>query len=301
MTELEDLRDALRARESMAPELDVVLAGAGRRIRRRRVAGVSVVVAAMIVGVTAGVVALRQAGGDPDRLPVAAPVTATLSAPVVPFTPAGYRLLSWTSDTHQITAQYADNAGRLLDITAQDSEPAPDPAQRTTALDGRVVTVSAHSVSWLDVPGRWITVRSRSVSAEQLQAVAGGLATIPAPPTSPLRSLRVPPGFGLVSWQGDASNDVVELCPGGQAGDDRCVTVQVTRTLGTPLPPAPATATPQTTMTKAPPEAVTRRPFPVDPRESMARQLDATHTLTVRTAAGDQALAVSIADSVAVD
>jgi hypothetical protein len=260
MPELDELRDALRARESMAPETADVLAAAGRRIRRRRVTSVVAAVVVTIAGLGAGAAAVRHQSAAPE-LPVAAPGTTTLSAQGLPFSieDRGYRLLRWETDPHQTTGHYVGPAARVLDVTAYDHDP------------GRQGP-PAQWVSWHAAPERWISLRSKQLGQAQLLAVAGLVKSSPTPSASPLRSLRAPQGYQLDSWFSEPASDTVVLCPGGRRGDAHCASVLVSRSEPQPLVKVPGSA--------------------------LLRQLDAEHWVQVTVAAGDQALAGPIADSV---
>jgi hypothetical protein len=306
MTDLQELRDALCARESMAPEPGDVLAGAGRRIRRRRIASVAVAVFVTTAGVSAGVAATHPRPSAPD-LPVAAATATTLSAPSLPFSFASgsYRIASWATGKHETKAQYVTPSGRAVDIAVLDHDPGrPTATSLTTAqLHGKTITMSdrgstGQEMYWQEAPGRWFTMEATMASPPQLLALAAAVKTGESTPsTSPLRSLRVPQGYELDSWLGDPVGDTVVLCPGGRSGDDHCVTVSVSRAgLTTQNPPSAVTSRDVALPATAP--RTTTAPVL---RETLVRQLDSGHWISVEVADGDQALAAQLADSAVTD
>lgn len=180
------LRAALRAREPLAPDPEAVLGGARRKIRRRRMASVAAAVVVTVGGLGVAATTLRPPAEEP-RLPVAAPSSAAVSAPDLPFRfdVRGYTLVSWRLDSGGTQADYAAT-GSVVTITASDTDPdvAEEPNGRTVVHGVAATTGESGSgvsrVSWQVSPGKWLQVRGEG-SAPEMAALAEDVVAGPVP------------------------------------------------------------------------------------------------------------------------
>ncbi|GAB3570198.1 hypothetical protein GCM10027445_23300 [Amycolatopsis endophytica] len=299
MSEIPELRKALRTRESLAPDPEVVLAGAHGRIRRRRtkrrVVGAAAAVAVTIAGVGAGMSLLRPSE-DAPRIDAAAG-DAPVAAPALPFTvdglPEGYELTGWTVSDTNASGLYDSPRGDHVEIILSEGTLPEAPAKVPNGRDvGGYVSSPAGGGAQAQkqiAPGRIVTVLAKlnQLASSKLLDIAGTVRLVPTPVPSTLRALRAPEGLTVRQWTGSDGFDYLVLCPdevpaaAPTGGDGRCYSVTVE---GRP-PSAYTTAT-----SKAPPPVTM-------PVKSVRRLLDGGRTLTVRTESGTQPVMDAIASS----
>ncbi|GHF61592.1 hypothetical protein FHX82_002799 [Amycolatopsis bartoniae] len=299
------LRAALRAREPLAPDPEAVLGGARRKIRRRRMASVAAAVVVTVGGLGVAATTLRPPAEEP-RLPVAAPSSAAVSAPDLPFRfdVRGYTLVSWRLDSGGTQADYAAT-GSVVTITASDTDPdvAEEPNGRTVVHGVAATTGESGSgvsrVSWQVSPGKWLQVRGEG-SAPEMAALAEDVVAGPVPAPAELKSLQAPAGLRLVSWDHAAEYDVAQLCP--EAADDPlCVTVTVS------LVQVPSVSSRPSLRSSAKPSATTAASSPELPKATtqapaqteapVTRRIGA-YQVEVTSAATDRSVLTAIAASV---
>lgn len=289
----DQLREALRARESLAPDPEAVLVSAHGRIKRRRarrrVAGAAAAVAVVMAGTGAGMSLLRPSD-EPGRVEPAAGGDdgAPVAAPALPFTvgglPADYTLTGWTISDGDSSALYQGKWGDQVQVVVSGAAAVPsfgDGAPGYTPADAlRVQEV---------VGGRLVTVFAGAgrFGSGDLLRVARSVRFQPTPVPSTLRALRAPRGLDVRQWSGSPGFDDLLLCPPAVpattpvTADDQCysVTVDVVKALRTQQPPP-----------GRPGEATTVR-----------RVLDDRTVLSVSTVAGDRDAAEAIAASAVPD
>ncbi|WP_410673597.1 hypothetical protein [Amycolatopsis sp. cmx-4-68] len=242
MTDLDELRRALRAQEALAPDPATVLAAATRRIRRRRttsVAAVTLTVAALGVGAIA-VVDRDTAVVPPATLGSSAVSTAPTATPKVPppapaisLEDRSWSLLMWSVDPHSIALHYGQAHQYAFEIDVRDGT-APHsalPAKPTTA--GQLT--HPQNVMWQDGPGRWIWARTtKPVTAAEMLALLGKIGATPPVVASPLKSLHLPDGQQLHSFTSEPEANAFVLCPDPETRkvplDSRCLSVFVSLT-----------------------------------------------------------------------
>ncbi|WP_372661426.1 hypothetical protein [Amycolatopsis kentuckyensis] len=225
MTDLDELRRVLRDRESLAPDPGAVLAGATRRIRRRRatsVAAVTLTVAALGAGAVALLDRGAPAATPPATLASPASSAAASEAPdaakVPPAAPAisledkSWELLFWAVHPHSAGLHYRQGHQYGLEIDVQDGT-APRsalPAKPTAA--GQLV--NPKTVTWQDGPQRWIRVRTtKPVTAAEMLGLLAKIGTTPPVLASPLKSLQVPAGQKVAAFTSEPETNTLVLCP----------------------------------------------------------------------------------------
>lgn len=243
MTDLDELRRVLRAQESLAPDPGAVLAGATRRIRRRRatsVAAVTLTVAAL----GAGAVGLLDRGSPAATPPatLASPVSSGAAsqapdatkvpppAPAISLEDKSWDLLFWAVQPHFASIHYGQDHRYGFDIEVRDGK-APGsalPAKPTTAAQ----IAHPQTVRWQDGPQRWVTVRtSKPVTAAEMLGLLGKIGTTPPVIASPLKSLRVPDGQKVATFTSEPETNTLVLCPDLEANmaplDPRCFSLFV--------------------------------------------------------------------------
>ncbi|VVJ17684.1 Uncharacterised protein [Amycolatopsis camponoti] len=240
MTDLDDVRRALRARESLAPDPGDVLATVTRRIRRRRtisVAAVTLTVAAL----GAGAVALLDRGVatvPPATLASsasAAPATGKVPppAPAISLQDSSWGLLMWSTRPHFAALHYGQAHQYAFEIDVRDgAAPASALAAKPTAA-GQLP--NPKSVMWQDGPDRWIWARTtKPMTAGEMLTLLGKIGTTPPVVASPLKSVRVPEGQEVGSFTSEPETNTLVLCPGAVVGkaplDSRCFSLTVSLT-----------------------------------------------------------------------
>ncbi|WAL64040.1 hypothetical protein ORV05_24020 [Amycolatopsis cynarae] len=293
----DELREALRIREVLAPDPEEVLAGTGRRIRRRRARrralGAATLVAVTTVGLAVGLSWLRQDDGQPT-LPVASPGAGEVVVPTLPFTLElqGYELSDWSIGPHETSAEYHSTVwrGEVFRIAVEDHDP--NPLLPLTRVGGYDFPVKVRplaggkeiAVSWPFGDGRW-AVLSGGITNDLpvLIRIAKSFRAMPATPTGMIRSLKVPASLRLVSWSWNPKSERLVLCPPGvepadtQGTDDRCVSVEAALAA---VFRGPETSARQSLSTSArPPASSTTITAP--PASATTRPGDAAGTATV--------------------
>ncbi|HVV09354.1 hypothetical protein [Amycolatopsis sp.] len=265
---MDELREALLAREPLAPDPDEMLAAAGRRVERhrarRRVAGAVAAVAVVVAGVTTGMSLLRSPAPEAPGLTVAAP--GAVSAPELPFTLSGeltgYQVTNWTQSGTGFSAELTGiSVLGSVEIWLGTEDPEIGQTSPVTAVEvnggpATVRTVGSHGqlrISWQPAPGRWATILAgvSGATAEALELAAEGLSIKPVPAEALLQSLTVPGSLSVASWTGySGALDTVVLCPvdvpsknpptfPGGLSNTSCVTVQAGKG-DAPYAPLPA-------------------------------------------------------------
>ncbi|UOZ05466.1 hypothetical protein [Amycolatopsis sp. WQ 127309] len=244
MTDLDELRRALRAQESLAPDPDAVLAVATRRIRRRRttsVAAVTLTVAALGAGAV-GLLDRGTAVVPPATL--ASPPSATVTQPpaagkVPPAAPAisledsSWDLTMWAVQPHIETLHYAQNHSYAFTIESRGGT-APHSALATKPSTADRIP-HPQSVMWQDGPDHWIRVTTtKPVTAPEMLALLGKIHTTPPMIASPLKSLQVPDGQQVGTFTSEPETNTLVLCPPAEVGktplDPRCFSLTVSLT-----------------------------------------------------------------------
>jgi hypothetical protein len=252
MTDLELLREALRERESSAPDPTTVLAKTKLRLRRRRnlrraagLTGAVALTAAALVGIVA--IPVTPATG-----PVAEPANANttsatskttrLKGALLPFTvgdvPADYHLSSWANEGEGQTVQYLGDADyKVLTVGIRYADPAGGSATATTVggKPAKLRTIAANPVvlelSWEIVAGHWIRVNgTKDVVGEQtLRQIAESVTATPSTVGATLE-VEIPAGLPEESSTGDPLiGQFFYLCPAdaGEYPGQRCATVRL--------------------------------------------------------------------------
>ena len=241
MTDLDELRRVLRAREALAPDPGDVLAAATRRIRRRRttaVAAVTLTVAALGVAAV-GLLYRGTAAVPPAALATSPSAVPPATAKVPPAAPAlsledgSWTLMMWSVQTHTTVLQYGQAHKYSFEIAVKKGA-APHgalPAKPTSA--GQIT--DPKSVMWQDGPDRWIRVQtSKPVTAADMLALLGKIGKKPPVLASPLESVRVPDGQQVYTFTSEPEANTLVLCPDPESTkvplDDRCFSLFVTVT-----------------------------------------------------------------------
>lgn len=294
MSEMRNLREALKTREALAPDPDAVLAGAHGRIRRRRaqrrIAGAAAAVAVVIAGAGAGMTVLRPSN-EPESIEAAAGATdLPVPAPALPFTvgelPSGFELSSWTVSGSAASGRYNGYYGNYLEISVGDF---PD----ADVGESGIVTDLAGGGTQAKVriaPDRVVSVLTKTWQIPDINMlqIARSVRLVPTPVHSMLRSLRAPAGLTVRQWSGDARYEYLTLCPhevpaqSPARSDGRCYNVSVNG-------PVPPTTTRATTTTDV--------PAPMVGVKTVRRILDGGKVLMVDTEQGQQAVVEAIAAS----
>jgi hypothetical protein len=243
MTDLELLREALRERESSAPDPASVLARTKLRLRRRRnlrraagLTGAVTLTAAALIGIFA-------VPSTPPPGPVAEPASTSETTPLkgglLPFTvgevPAGYHLMSWANEGDGQTVQYlGDGDYKVLTVGVRYA----DPGGSATTVDGKPAklrTIAGDPVvlelSWEIVPGQWIRVRGAKdvVGEPTVREVAESVTAAPST-VGQVLEVEIPAGLPEQSSTGDPLlGQFFYLCPAdaGQFPAQRCATLRL--------------------------------------------------------------------------
>ena len=242
MTDLDELRRALRAQESLAPDPVDVLAAATRRIRRRRTAGV----AAVTLTVTAlGAAAVVVLGRGPATVPPATLASSPAvtqppaaekvppAAPAISLEDRSWELLMWSSRPHYAALHYGQARQYAFEIDVRDgAAPAGALATKPSAA-GQLP--NPKSVMWRDGPDRWIWARTtKPVTAGEMLALLAKIGTTPPVVASPLKFVQLPGGQQVGSFTSEPETNTVVLCPGDVLGkaplDSRCFSLTVSLT-----------------------------------------------------------------------
>jgi hypothetical protein len=245
MTDLELLREALRERESSAPDPATVLARTKFRLRRRRnlrrAAGLTSAVA-LTAAALIGIVAFPSA---PPPGPVAEPAststskTTQLKGGLLPFTvgevPVGYHLMSWANEGAGQTVQYlGDGDYKVLTVGIRFA----DPGGSATTVGGKPAklrTIEANPVvlelSWEIAPGQWIRVQGTrdAVGEPIVREVAESVTATPST-VGPVLEVEIPDGLPEESSTGDPLlGQFFYLCPAdaGEFPGQRCATLRL--------------------------------------------------------------------------
>ncbi|WP_103349955.1 hypothetical protein [Amycolatopsis sp. CA-128772] len=230
MTDVDELRHALRAQESMAPDPGAVLTAATRRIRRRRTAGVTAMALAVAAVAAAAV-------GVPDRsVPPAAhvnlppaelPVTDRVPppAPAVSLEDSAWDLMVWAVQPHYAGVHYGQAHRYAFEIELRDG-PAPHSALPEKPSAAAQLT-HPQTVLWQDGPARWIRVQtSKPVTAAEMLALLAKIRTTPPVIHSPLKAVQVPAGQKVTTFTSEPETNTLVLCPDPEAPrallDTRC-------------------------------------------------------------------------------
>ncbi|MGW5744488.1 hypothetical protein [Amycolatopsis sp. NPDC003861] len=223
MTDLDALRRTLRAQESLAPDPEAVFAGATRRLRRRRIAGVAAVtlaVAALGVGAVAvlgqGATTVPPASrlNAPPASASGAPATEPLlpTAPAVSLEDSSWGLLFWAIQPQFGTVHYGQAHRYAFQIEVRDGT-APSSALKAKPSDAGQIP-HPQGVMWQDGPGRWIRVTTtKPVTAADMLALLGKIRTTPPVIDSPLKSLQIPAGQKVATFTSEAETNTLVLCP----------------------------------------------------------------------------------------
>ncbi|WP_328453313.1 hypothetical protein [Amycolatopsis sp. NBC_00438] len=244
MTDLDEVRRALRAQESLAPDPGDVLAVAARRIRRRRtisVAAVTLTVAALGVGAV-GVLDRGTAVVPPATLASPSPTAATgpaaggkvpPDAPATSLEDSSWDLMFWAVQPHFASVHYAQEHRYAFEIEVRDGTAPGSAAAAKPSAAGQLP--HPQSVMWQDGPDRWVWVRTtKPVTAAEMLTLLAKIGTKPPVIASPLKSLRVPGGQKADSFTAEPETNTLVLCPDSALGkaplDSRCFSLIVSLT-----------------------------------------------------------------------
>jgi len=246
MTDLELLREALRERESSAPDPTIVLARTKVRLRRRRnlrrAAGLTGAVA-LTAAALIGIVAIPSA---PVPGPVTEPATTSkltsLKGGLLPFTvgevPAGYHLTSWANEGDGQSVQYLGQANyKVLTVGIRYTDPAGGSGTATTVggKPAKLRTIAADPVelelSWESGPGQWLRVKgSKDVVGEQTLRQVAESVTAATSTVAPVLEVEIPDGLSEESSMGEkVLGQFFYLCPreAGEYPGQACATVRL--------------------------------------------------------------------------
>lgn len=239
MTDLDELRRALRAHEALAPDPGTVLAAATRRIRRRRtasIAGVTLAVAALAAGTTVvldrGTEEVPPATLANSSSAVAAPDAGKVppAPPAVSFEDGSWTLLMWSVQPHFAALHYAQAHKYGFEIDVRDGTA---PHAALTAKPTKPEQLKhPQDIAWQDGPDRWIWVRTnKPVTAPDMLALLGKIGTTPPALKSPLKSLQVPDGQKVDTFTSEPETNTLVLCPDPEVRkaplDTRCFSLTV--------------------------------------------------------------------------
>ncbi len=244
MTDLDEVRRALDAQESLAPDPDAVVTVAGRRIRRRHTTGVAAVALA-VAAVGAGVFWAQDRGTavvPPATL--ASPPSATVTpppaagkappaAPAISLEDSSWDLLFWAVQPHFAGLHYAQDHRYAFEIDVRDGT-APHSALATKPSAADQIP-HPQSVMWQDGPNRWIRVTTtKPVTAAEMLALLGKIHATPPVIASPLKSIQVPDGQQVGTFTSEPETNTLVLCPPAAVGkaplDPRCFSLTVSLT-----------------------------------------------------------------------
>jgi hypothetical protein len=221
MTDLDEVRRALRAQESLAPDPGDVLTGATRRIRRRRTAGVAAVtltVAALGVGAV-GLLGRENAVVPPAALGTsAAPEGSSTTekvptaAPAISLEDGSWQPLLWAVQPHFASVHYGQAHQYGFDIEVREGAAPRGVAAKKPANAGEIP--DPRSVRWQDGPDRWIWVRTtKPVTAAEMLTLLGKVAAKPPVIESPLKSVQLPAGQQVRTFTSEPETNTLTLCP----------------------------------------------------------------------------------------
>jgi hypothetical protein len=237
MTDLDELRGALRARETLAPDPGAVLTVATRRIRRRRTVSVAAVTLT-VAAVGAGTFALLDRGA-PAVSPVtpasalsAAPAGAKVppAAPPVSLQDSSWELAMWAVQPHFASLHYGQDHKYAFEVEVRESAAPKGALPAKPSAAGQIS--QPQSVMWRDGPDRWIWARTtKPVTAGEMLALVKKIGTTPPSIASPLKSVRVPDGQKVVTFTSEPLANTLVLCPEAEAVktplDSRCFSMFV--------------------------------------------------------------------------
>ena len=238
MTDLDELRRALRAQESLAPDPERVLAAATRRIRRRRTTSV-VAVTLTVAALGAGAVWVQGRGAAVVQPAASVSASSAPSATVPPNAPAisledgSWDLFMWAIQPHFAALHYGQGHQYAFEVEVRDGA-APESAL-TAKPSAAGQLRNPRSVMWQDGPDRWIWARTtKPVTAAEMLALLGKIGTKPPAIDSPLKSVRVPDGQKVATFTSEPETNTLVLCPDPEARktplDSRCFSLTVSLT-----------------------------------------------------------------------
>jgi len=239
MTDIDQLRRALRAQESLAPDPDTVLASATRRIRRRRlvsVATVTLTVAAVGAGAI-GILSRDTVAVPPATLASSsfAPATEKVppAAPAVSLEDGSWDLMMWAVQPHLAALHYGQGHKYAFEIQVRDGT-APHSALAKKPSDAGQIS-HPQSVMWQDGPDRWIwATTTKPVTAQEMLALLTKIGTTPPVIESPLKSLQLPDGQKVGTFTSEPETNTLVLCPASELEkaplDSRCFSLTISLT-----------------------------------------------------------------------
>ncbi|MEV5718526.1 hypothetical protein AB0L41_31960 [Amycolatopsis mediterranei] len=223
MTDLDELRRALRAQETLAPDPDEVLAGATRRIRRRRATGVAAVTFA-VVALGAGAVGVLERGTavvPPAARPSPSSAAATGSsntakvppaAPAVSLEDSAWQLGMWAIQPHFASLHYGQDHKYGFEIEVRESAPPKSALAAKPSTAGQIS--QPQSVMWQDGPDRWIWAQTtKPVTAAEMLDLLGKIRATPPVVKSPLKSVQLPDGQKVDTFTSEPEANTLVLCP----------------------------------------------------------------------------------------
>jgi hypothetical protein len=238
MTDLDELRRALRAQESLAPDPEGVLAAATRRIRRRRTTSV-VAVTLTVAALGAGAVWVQGRGATVVQPATIANASAAPTATVPPNAPAisledgSWDLFMWAIQPHFAALHYGQGHQYAFEIEVRDGAA---PKSALTAKPSAVGQLqNPRSVMWQDGPDRWIWAKTtKPVTAAEMLALLAKIGTKPPALDSPLKSVQVPDGQKVATFTSEPETNTLVLCPDPEERkaplDSRCFSLTVSLT-----------------------------------------------------------------------
>ncbi|WP_410593990.1 hypothetical protein [Amycolatopsis sp. lyj-23] len=241
MTDLDELRRALRAQEVLAPDPEAVLAVATRRIRRRRAAGVAAVVLT-VAALGTGAIALVNRTTPPATLasPASAVDAVAPAAEKVPPAPpaislddGSWTLAMWSIQPHVAALHYGQAQRYAFEIDVRDGAAPHGTLLAKPSAAGQLA--NPRDVRWQDGPDRWIWVRTtKPVTAADMLALLGKIRTTPPVLASPLKSVSIPDGQKVDTFTSEPETNTLMLCPDPEVAklpvDSRCLSLTVSLT-----------------------------------------------------------------------
>jgi hypothetical protein len=244
MTDLDEVRRALRAQESLAPDPGAVLAVAHRRIRRRRTTSVAAVTLTVAALATGAVVVLDRGDTAVPPATLASPSSAAATgssatgkvppaAPAMSLDDSSWDLMVWAVQPHFASLHYGQAHRYAFEIEARDGT-APRSALATKPSTAGQIP-HPQSVMWQDGPGRWIWVRTtKPVTAAEMLVLLTKIRTTPPVIESPLKSVQIPDGQKVVTFTSEPEANTLVLCPDAETShaplDNRCFSLFVSLT-----------------------------------------------------------------------
>jgi hypothetical protein len=223
MTDLDELRRALRAQETLAPDPGDVLAVATRRIRRRRATGVAAVTFAVValgagaVGVLERDTAVVPPAAHPNPPSAAATGSSDTgkvppAAPAVSLQDSSWQLLMWAVQPQFASLHYGQDHKYAFEIEVRESAAPKSALASKPSAAGQIA--QPQSVMWQDGPGRWIWARTtKPVTAAEMLDLVGKIRATPPVIKSPLKSVRVPDGQKVTTFTSEPEANTLVLCP----------------------------------------------------------------------------------------